>query len=399
MLIEIFLAILIGIIFGTIAGLLPGIHPNLVAIFLLSSSLFLLQYFDPLILSLFIVAVTITNTFIDACPSIFLGAPEGGMELSVLPGHRLLLQGRGYEAVLLTVIGSLLAVLILTFLTPLLIPSVKFGYPIIKNYIPHILITASILLIFKERKSKIWALIIYFLSGILGLGTLNLPLSQPLFPLLSGLFGTSTLTLSIIQKSKLPKQKITQPKVNKKEISKSLSAGFLASTMTGLLPGLGASQAAIISSSLLKKISTESFLVLMGSINTFVMIISFIALYVINKARNGSIVVVSQILQTFNLNYLILFLGTTLLVAGIATFLTLKLAKIFSNILSKVNYTRLCLIIIILITVLVTILTGPLGLFVLIISTALGIVPTLKGIGKNHLMGCLLFPIILFFVL
>src|SRR3989338_7353088 len=126
MLLEIFLAILIGIIFGVIAGLLPGIHPNLVSIFLFSISLFLLQYFSPLTLALFIVAVTITNTFVDSTPSIFLGAPEGGTELSVLPGHRLLLQGRGYEAVSLTVIGSLLAVLILTFLTPLIIPTVNF---------------------------------------------------------------------------------------------------------------------------------------------------------------------------------------------------------------------------------------------------------------------------------
>ena len=52
-----------------------------------------------------------------------------------------------------------------------------------------------------------------------------------------------------------------------------------------------------------------------------------------------------------------------------------------------------------LIIILVFILTGPLGLFILVVSSFLGMVPSLMGIGKNHLMGCLLFPIILFFLL
>ena len=56
----------------------------------------------------------------------------------------------------------------------------------------------------------------------------------------------------------------------------------------------------------------ENFLIMLGSINTIVMIVSFIALYVIDKARNGSVVVISKILGEFNMSYLILFLLTGL---------------------------------------------------------------------------------------
>ena len=399
MLIEILFVILIGVIFGVICGLAPGIHPNLVAVVSLSISPFLLQYFDPLIICIFIVAVNVTNTFLNAIPNIYLGAPEAGMELSVLPGHRLLLEGNGYKAVALTVIGSLLAIIIIISLTPLLIPVVEFGYPFIKKLIPYILVLASIFLIYREKKSRLWALTIYLLAGVLGLATLNLSLSEPLFPLLSGLFGTSTLILSLLEKSKIPKQKIEFPDIKFKEYTRYLSGGTFASIICGFLPGLGSSQAAIISSSFQKKTSPESFLVLVGSIDTAVMVLSFVALYAIDKARNGSVVVISQILQTFNLDYLIIFLGATLLIGGISTILSLWLSKIFSRIMMRVNYPKLCLSIIIMIVGLVFILTGFLGILVLITATALGLIPTLRNIGKNHLMGCLLFPVILFFIL
>src|SRR3989338_6918017 len=105
---------------------------------MLSSSAFLLNYFNPLSLALFIVAMSITHTFLDAIPSIFLGAPDPGMELSVLPGHKLLLEGRGYEAVFLTVIGSFFAVVVCIVLTPIMIPLIRYGYPLIEPYIAYI---------------------------------------------------------------------------------------------------------------------------------------------------------------------------------------------------------------------------------------------------------------------
>ena len=94
-----------------------------------------------------------------------------------------------------------------------------------------------------------------------------------------------------------------------------------------------------------------------------------------------------------------IFLGATLVVGGMATILSLKLSKIFSKLMTKVNYSLLCLSIILMIVILVFVLTGFLGMLVLITATALGLIPTLRNIGKNHLMGCLLFPVILFFLL
>ncbi len=399
MLLEILIAILIGCFLGIITGLTPGIHINLVAVIILSLTPLLSQYVSILTLAVAIITMSITHTFLDALPSIFLGAPDSGLELSVLPGHKLLLEGRGYEAVVLTAIGSLFAVILMVAFAPIGLPLIKTIYPIIQNFIPYILILFSILLIYRDTKSKSLALIIFLLSGVLGLITLNLQLKEPLFPLLSGLFGISILLTSILQKTKIPKQKFTEVTLNKKDIAKSMGSGFFASFLVGLFPGLGSSQAAIVATSGQKEIKPEKFLIILGGINTFVMIVSFLALYSIDKARSGSVVVISKILQSTNIDHLILFLAVSLIAAGIATWLTLKFAKIFSNLMSKVNYNKLCLGIIALIVVLVTILTGWLGLLVLVVSTFLGLVPNLAGMGKNHLMGCLILPVILFFLL
>ena len=399
MFIEIFLAILVGCLLGIITGITPGIHINLVSVIILSLSPFLSQHVSVLTLAVVIIAMSITHTFLDALPSIFLGAPDSGLELSVLPGHKLLLEGRGYEAVVLTAIGSLFAVIMMVAFAPIGLPFIKWVYPLIQRFIPYVLIFFSLLLIYREKKSRTLALIIFLLAGVLGLITLNLQLKEPLFPLLSGLFGISILLTSVFQKTKIPKQKFTEVTLSGKEISKAMGSGFFASFLLGLFPGLGASQAAIVATSGQKEIKPEKFLVIVGGINTFVMIVSFLALYSIDKARSGSVVVISKLLENFTLNHLALFLAASLISSGIATYLTLKFAKLFSKLMSKVNYNKLCLFIILLIIVLVAILTGWIGLFVLIVSTSIGLIPNLAGIGKNHLMGCLILPVILFFLL
>ena len=400
MLSYILLAIILGSIAGTITGLTPGIHINLVATLVLTSSLFLLKFTTPIVLAIFIISMAVLHTFTNVLPSIYLGAPEAGTALSVLPGHRLLLEGKGYEAVTLTVIGSLLGLLSIIIITPLLLLTTKFLYSSIKNYIAIILIIVSIFLIIRDPHSKLWALISFTLAGVLGLAVFNLNLEQPLLPLLSGLFGTSNLILSFKDNTKIPPQIITSnSNVTKKEVSKSIGSGLFASLICGFLPGIGAAEAAIVASSASKKWTTRSFLVLVGSIETIVMIISFIALYTIDKARNGAVVVISKILETMTMDYFLLFIGASLVVAGIATIATLQIAKIFSKIITKVNYQKLCLSIVILIVVVVTILTGFLGFVILLISTFVGMIPALKGIERNHLMGCLILPVILFFIL
>lgn len=397
---SVLFATVVGIILGTFTGLIPGVHTNLITVIMLSLVPFLSNYVSLLFLTIIIISMAITNTFLNAIPAIFLGAPNEDTILSVLPGHRLLLQGRGYEAVMLTVIGSLASLILVLALFPLFALIMKIIYESIKNYIAYILIAAAAFLILREKSSRVWAFFIFFLAGILGLATLNLPnLKEPLFPLLSGLFGTSLLITSINQNAKIPKQSISTPVISSSLGYKATFTATFIGSLASFLPGLGPSQAAILGSQITKNLGDKGFLILVGGLNTVNITLSLLTLYILNKARNGAVLAVSRILEIYNYNHLILFIGCTLLSAGVSTILAAKLTKYFSILIEKINYKILCLSIILFIVILVTIISGPLGFLILVVSTFVGMLPTFRNIGKNHLMGCLLLPVILYFLL
>jgi len=391
---EILIACLIGTSLGIITGLIPGIHVNLISVLLLSLSAFLLDIISPLTVCVIIISMAITHSFLDTIPSVFLGAPEADTALSILPGHKLLLEGKGFEAVMLTVLGSLGGLTVSLAFVPLLLKIVEWLYPLIKEYIGYFLILISIFLIFRD-KNRYWALTLFLLSGALGIFVLNGNVKEPLFPLFSGLFGVSMLLVSLKDQVKIPKQEFGDFETEGK--FKAIGCAFVTGWICSFMPGMGPAQAAIIGSQFVK-LTSKGFLILVGGLSTVNMVLSLVSLYVLEKSRNGAVVVISKIID-LQFNDFLVFLAVALIVGGLATILACKLSKVFSRVLEKVNYMKLCISIIVLIGVLVFVLTGFLGLMILIISTAVGLIPAIKDVGRNHMMGCLLIPVILYFVL
>ena len=400
---EILLAVLIGILAGCVTGLIPGIHVNLVSLMLVSFSGVLLGFAQPITLGVFIISLAVTHTFLDSIPSIYLGAPDSDMALGVLPGHKMLLEGKGYEAVKLTVIGSLLALVVTIMIIPMMVPLVPLVYGFLQPYVGWILILVVVFMILKENgfDKRVSGAFVFVLSGVLGLIVLGWPnLKQPLFPMLSGLFGVSTLLMSLTQKVSLPKQKITDTvKIPRLNAIKAVLAAVFSGSLTGIFPGLGAAQAAIIALSLVGHIGMYSFMILIGGINTVNFVFSLVTFYTLEKARNGAVVAVMEVLKTIDASGLIIFLGAALLAGGISAYLALVIAKVFSKYMEKVNYHRLISGVIIFITVLVAYFSGLVGLMVLFTSTAIGMLAPLLNIKRSNAMGCLLLPVILFFVL
>lgn len=403
MLLNLFIAIIAGCTAGIITGLIPGIHINLVSLILLNISGYLLGFTTPITLAAFIISMAITHTFLDSIPSIFLGAPDAAMALGVLPGHRMLLEGKAYEAVKLTVIGSLCCLILTMLVIPILIPFL----PILSDYLtPHIgmiLLGVVLFMIFKEKKPKkvLWNCFIFLISGVLGILVLNYPnLKQPLFPLLSGLFGTSALILSLSNNTKIPKQKITHDiNIPHNEKIKAFTAATFSGILTGFFPGLGAAQAAIIAMQIVGEISVHAFMILIGGINTVNFLFSIATLYALEKARNGAVIVVKELVPQITLSQVAILLGVALIAAAIATFLALNFAKVFSKVIPKINYRKMCYTIITLISLLVLYFSGWIGLFVLILATFVGMIAPLANVNRSHAMGCLLLPVIMFFLL
>jgi putative membrane protein len=392
-------ALLLGILFGIFTGLIPGIHVNTLGVLIVALSVYIIEYIDPIILACFIAAISITHTFLDFIPGIFLGSPDEDTALSILPGHSMLLEGKAHHAVKYTLYGSLLGLIIVLLLSPVFIWLLPHFYIYIKYAMFYILILASIYLLLRE-KEKTLSFLVFLLAGILGISTFSLNIQESLLPMLTGLFGSSSLILSMLKKQKIPKQDTKNFKSDIKKSSwiKIFFATTFASSICSFLPGLGSGQAAVFASDIAKENKKHEFLALLGSINTIVMGLSILALYSLDITRTGSAVSISQILEEFPLYYIFILLGV-ILASGIASFfLGSFLSRFISKKITKLNYKYLSLVVLSLLAIFVLVFSGPFGFLIFLVSTSLGIYTILAGARRTLLMGCLMLPVIIFYL-
>ncbi|QQG39776.1 MAG: tripartite tricarboxylate transporter permease [Candidatus Aenigmatarchaeota archaeon] len=387
---EIAILIAAGILLGAFAGLLPGVHPNLFATLFLAAS-----FADPFGTALMLIAASVTNSFVAFVPSVFLGAPEGGNELSILPGHTMLLEGRGYEAVRLTVIGGLLVVAAALVTLPVLAYVVPVLYALARPHL-HWLLSGVLLYAFWRDRS-VWPVVVVALSGALGLLALE-NFKEPLFPMLTGLFGTSGLLYSLKGNDSIPQQNLQcEPFSSKSYLSGGL-AGYLAGVAVGILPGIGVSQAAYLTQEATRKDKdVRRFLVAIGGVTTADAMFSLLALWLIGNPRSGVAVSVGELLGQVSISEVVAFLGVICFSAAVAAAVTLKIAEFVSIRFWKIEYKTLTLLVLSGLVAAVFLLAEFEGLGILALSTCIGLVAILSGARRSYCMGCLLVPTILFF--
>lgn len=392
---QILVAILLGVVAGTFTGLVPGVHVNLISVILLSVSSSLLGVVSVEGVSCFIVAMSIVHSFVSTIPSIFLGAPDPALALSVLPGHRLLFEGRGFDAVKLTVVGSLFGLFISFFFYFLFEVIIKLIYPFASSFIAELLLVAGIFIISRSSNLRP-ALFVFLVSGILGLMVLNSRLANPLFPLLSGLFGVSTLLFSLRDESVFPRQIISFKTLF--NLKKGIVASFLGAIsgfITAILPGLGSSTAAGVASVILKDSDAKNFLIMIGSITTVNFFMSIAALNILGKARNGAIIAVKELWLDPNI---FLLVSSAMLAGGLSVFIATFFAKKFIGFMAKINYVFIVKLVVLFIIAMTLVLSGFIGFFVLVVATLIGLYANLVGVPRNTMMACIMVPVMSFFL-
>ena len=433
-----------GVLTGIATGLLPGLHVNNIALILLSLSgtiissfSFLYDYgiskeFILLLICVYIISTSISHTFHDVIPSTFLGAPDEDMALSVLPAHSLLLEGKGYEAVAISAMGSYGAILfcfLLIFPIRFIIGSPLFFYEVLKDIMLFVLIAISILMIGTEKgkiddflkEGKIPAIIgmlfatfVFFLSGLFGIIIFEIPVDSPiglsspvLFPALAGLFGTPTLITSLMTKPVIPKQIIKNPildKKFKKSSSMSIITGSLGGILVSIIPGITSATGTVIAMNARGESSKKQTIITLSAVNTACAFFVVVVMFIILKSRSGATLAAMElisvtewinILMPSNLSYLLiaLLLGGTL-----SYFLTLKVGKIFAKKFANVPYALIVKSTISLVVILVFLFTGILGILILVVATFIGLLPVEWGVRRSHCMGILLIPIIIYFL-
>lgn len=395
---EVIPFIALGIISGTVTGMFPGIHVNTVVSFILSMLPLLVSYFSPLQLVAFIISMVHVHSYVDYIPSIFLGAPDEESSLSVLPGHRLLLKGRGYEAVRLTAIGSVGATLICILLLPAAIFIIPKLYSLLSSFIFFVLLFFVLYMVIREEgRKKIFAFLVLAYSGALGMIILKYNLleqNEALFPAFTGLFGVSTLLISLRGGSKIPEQDVRYESI---ESGKSVAGGSLAGVVSGFIPALSSSEAAGVMQAVFGKGDEKDFLVSLGSINTAEAMYAIFSLYLIGRPRSGAAIGIEEILGKVSLNELYFMAAVFLLTTFFAVVITLSFAKMIAKRIEKINYALIAKATILFVAFLVLLLSGAAGFLVLVVATFIGLIPQLSGINRTTCMGVLMIPALVYF--
>ncbi len=390
--------IIVGILAGVFTGLVPGIHINLIAAFIVAALPSLTPHINPLPIAIFIVVMSITHTFLDFIPSVYLGAPEEDSMLAVLPGHTLLNEGKGHDAIVLTLIGSCAALIVIAVGTPLFIVGIPKVYELTKTLVPFGLALGSAYILLRE-KNPVLATLIFCFAGILGYATLNLPVEQPLLPLLSGLFGISGLLVSINQQPTIPKQTIRSIREimpGKIEILKATGAASSTAPLCAFLPGFGAGHAAVLAAEVSSD-EPKKFLMLVGAINTIVMGLSFATLFAINRTRTGSAAAVGTILPDLSKSTLFILVACMILAGVIATCAATYISKMSANMITRIPYRLLSWSIISALLFITFLLSNTLGMLVLITASSLGVYGIISGVRRISFMGVLIIPTLIYF--
>lgn len=392
------IVIFLGTIFGIITGLLPGIHINMVSMFVLVNASLILNYFNLDLMIIFIISMSLIHTFVDFIPSIVFGIPNSDTALSVLPAHRMVLDGEGYKALFLSCLGSLLGAIVAILVAILFYFTLNYIYSSFKTIVPYFLILSITLLLLTEPtfNKKFWSFIIILFSGGYGLLILNSKLlNEPLLVLFSGIFGVSTIIFSIIEgNSNYPKQNFDFEFKFSKNLVKGVIVGTISSTICSITPGIGNSQAGILSSIFFRNLKSELFLVVLGLINTLNFVVSLITFYVIDRARNGSIYVISQLIMEITLEEVLFYFSIIFFLSPIAFIITMKLGKYIILKVEKLNLKIINLCILIFILILVYVFSSYYGLLVLFGASCLGLLCILLDVRRVHLMNILLIPIL-----
>ena len=411
---ELVIACFIGILIGTTTGMIPGIHVNTAGAILFASSNFLLTKVSPEFLCVLMVSMSIAHALIEFVPSMLLGVPQEGTATSILPGHRMVLQGRSKEVIRIVSVGGFGAIIVTILMLPIFSILLPFLHDVSKPFTWAILLVASIYLTYSltsNFRDFLWSSLLFVISGILGWIIFQSPISSgvTLMCVFSGLFGISTILFSLNDSSTIPHQNPFYELNIDYNKFKSIFAGGITGAILGFLPGFGPAQGTVIAQAVsgtndCDDDDTVNFLLATSGLNISDCLFSLIAIYIIGNPRSGIAVYMSYLISEMSINHLLIFIFASLLAVSVSLALSLRLGDSFSRLMGGVDYKKMSIGVILLQIVILYIFifyykAPPLYMtLALITSTAMGMLPHYIGVGKSHLMGVLIIPAIVIYM-
>jgi TctA family transporter len=341
-------------------------------------------------------AVAFSHASFEALPAVFLGVPSAAFAAGALPAHALALQGRGREALELTLNSLASSALLALALAPLSLALVPALYPLVRPHTPLLLLGLVLALAATEGRPRaaLASLLVFALSGLLGVLALATPLvrGDALFALLTGLFGLPALLGALgTRTAPVP----GAPDGGTRPPLRWLLAGVLAGALSGLVPAVSGTMLSALLFLALEG-SPRAFLAVNASLAGSRLLYDALATQTLGKARSGAAAAFAAGLPPGDSPGVALALAggvaALLLAAALARAVAVPFARLAQGrdtaALSHAGVFAAALLA-------VAWRAGPEGLLVAAAGAAIGALPLLLGVKRSHAMGCLVLPSVL----
>jgi putative membrane protein len=418
-------ATLVGTLTGGICSLMPSLHIYNVAGIALLLWTFLGDKMPFAAIGPFFISMIVAFSFLNAIPMTYFGAPDESATVTILPGTKYLMNGKGHEAVMLSGIGGLCGVALLAALTPFFFYIFPYMHSIMSVHMHWILGLVMVYMLMSEwpkgcglghsvweRLTTAWAnlfagIITFGLSAILGLIITSKSIIthemgfQNIMPVFVGLFAIPSIIQSLLSEQKVPKQHVgTTVELARGELGKSTFAGGLGGMLAAYLPAVTAGIGGILAGHATASRGDRIFIIGGGVAKVIYYVGAFLFLFVLTPlspfglGKGGLNIILKPVFSPEVGDYALML--SVIIVSGCLSFLVLlKASGWVARIMPKVDLHRLYWGALVMILAIVGGLTGGAGLFVLAVASCIGTIPVFYHCRRSNCMAVLLVPICL----
>jgi putative membrane protein len=410
----------LGTLVGGLFSLLPALHIyNVAGIFLLAVLRFDPQI-APVYIALTLLSALVAYGFLNTIPSVFLGVPDESTAFMVLPASKCLLQGRGYEASMLTGIGSLGGILLMAATAPFALSFI----PVLRQLLgPHmgwiLLSIGSYMLISewpigtdrpKNKLQRLWdswdrlffGILTFTLSAILGMVILNRTLVpsemafQGVMPAFVGLFAIPWIIQNLLSRHEPPPQFVPQSlDINLDIFARAMASGGLGGMFSAIFPVVTAGVGSLLAGHATAQHDDRVFLISYGAAKVIYYAGAFLFFFApgMNLTRGGMAWMIGPFYQASAAGEYWMALGC-LLLSGALSLLLLDVTSLATvRLVEKMDPRTLSWISLVICLFIVGGLTGSYGLLVCFTGAGIGSIPIFFNCRRSHCMAVLIVPI------
>ncbi len=373
-------------------------------------------------LAMLFLGMLIGYAMLSVIPAIYLAAPDETSAFIVLPGQKWLLERRGFEAAILTGIGSLCGAGVLVAFSPFFIEAARTLQIILAPHLGWILVTIILFMLMSEwpksgdRGPSHWArfraawtqlgagLLTFFLSGLLGFVLMYrniVPVSSAfvnLLPAFIGLFAIPTVLTNLIMGLRVPPQHISRSiDISPSLLMRGAFAGTLGGLFAAFFPVVTGGVGGFLAGHATAQRDERSFIVSQGASKMVYYVGAFLLFFLpgLHLMRGGLASMLGAFVTPSTPELYYTAVAAIGIVGVISFLLLIPYSWLAVRFIARIDYRIINIVTLILLVALIAFTTGLGGLLAAIPATAIGLIPSLFGSRRMNCLGVILLPMTL----